>query len=524
MATRWKWASLPAGVLALWLSYSLNRAPNIPNDGYQYLDAASNLASGQCLCTRVALFDEQVAFGHFPIPFTHFAPGYPILIAAAERVGVTGATAGYLFSALGFLAVLWLIQDIALALGALAWVAAAFSLLWIAHATALLYGSMVGTESLFTALLLAVVALIERDARLRGASRFLPAGIGVVAGLSYWIRYPGLFLVGAAGVYLIARAWRFPRARRASVAGLVAAALLTGSVQIRNIFYTGSWRGGFDYSGRRAPGAVLLGTVRAFSHLITGDRVPVRFDVPMAIFLLSTALGLFLFIRAWFVRAGSVRETWVWTLFVGLAYTGGVILASLTTIAGDFPRYFFPVYPLLLIFTAVICSTVVCSSGAGGLKSLAVVLFVLSAVIVQGRNLFVAPEQPDWIFTRAILREEVQPGISFIQWLRKQDGPDEAIVAVEGQAVHYVVERPVVAVLPAEASARRMDEPGVRSLMLHFHSRYLLLFPDAPADRVPEQVSSPLLLSLAAGKVPAWLKPAAHTHDAAVYECEDCVK
>ncbi len=270
----WKWAGLLAGVAALWLSFGRDGAPYITNDGYQYLDAASNLASGECLCTRVALFDEQIAFGHFPVPFTHFAPGYSLLIAGLSRAGLKPEIAGYLISAAGFLLAIWLVQDLAVALGASACVAAAFSLILITHATAVLYGSAVETESLFTAVLLALVALVVRDVRSQGANQLLPIGIGVVAGLSYWIRYPGLFLVGGAGLYLLTTAWRVPRERRAAIAGLLTAVLLAAAVQIRNAVYVGSWRGGFKSGSGQSLREVVVGTVRAFAHLVTGDRVP----------------------------------------------------------------------------------------------------------------------------------------------------------------------------------------------------------------------------------------------------------
>jgi len=516
----WRWASLLAGAIALWLSWGPTGAPYITNDGYQYLDAASNLASGQCFCTRVAVFDEQVAFGHFPIPFTHFAPGYPLLIAAVARTGAAGApAAGYLFSALGFLAVVWLIQDVALALGARAWVAAAFSLIWITHATALLYASMVGTESLFTALLLLLAALVVRDVRAEGSKPVLTAGIGVVAGLSYWIRYPGLFLTAAAGLYLIARAWRVPRTRRGAVAGLLAAALLAGAIQIRNAIYTGSWRGAFK-SGGHAPLRVAIDTLRSFSHLVTGDRVPVRFNLWMAIFLLSAALVLGFGARAWKGRSSRVGysfEPLGWTLFIGFAYIGGVMLAALTTIADDLSRYYLPVYPLFLA-----CAAVGCSAIAKGWKSLVVILLVLSAISVESRNLLVRPGPADWILTKAMLDEEEQPGTSLFQWLQAHVDAEGVILAVEGQAVHYVLQRPVVAVIPAGDTSRRTDEAGFRTLMRQFRSRYVLLFPNAPADRVPEQNSYGFLRSLAAGNAPGWLKLAARTRDAAVYECADC--
>jgi hypothetical protein len=509
------------GILAVWLSYGPTGAPYITNDGYQYLDAASNLAAGQCFCTRVALFDEQIAFGRMPIPFTHFAPGYPLLIAALSRAGISMEIAGYLISALSYLAVLWLIWDIALNLGAQAWVVAVFSLLWIAHATALYYAAVVGAEMLFGALLLLLVALILRDVHSGGSRPFLTAGIGVIAGLSYWIRYPGLFLVAPAGVYLIVRAWRIPIARRGAIAGLIAAAVLIGSIQVRNAIYTGSWRGGFKSAGgRHILPRLLAGTIQSFIHFFTGDRVPVRLDIWSVLFVLSSAALLFFGIQTWRRRSPEDvldHEALAWLIFVGLAYVGGIFVAALTTIAGDLPRYYFPVYPLLLA-----CAAVACSVLASGLRSVAVIVFVLSAIIMQSRSLFVPLPQQDWILTRSILAEPLGTGVPLVQWLRDHVKRSGAMLSVEGQAVHYVLQRPVVAVIAAGDTARSPDEEGFRTLMRQTRSRYLLVFPGAPPDRIPEQASYGFLRSLAAGETPPWLTLAAQTRDAVVYECPDC--
>ena len=346
----------------------------------------------------------------------------------------------------------------------------------------------------------------------------LTAGIGVVAGLSYWVRYHGLFLVGGAGIYLIVRAWRIPRSRRGAFAGLLAAAALAGSVQLRNAVYTGSWRGAFNNNGRQVPRTVIVQTLKAFFHLVTGDRVPAHLDVGMGILLLSAALTLVLGIRALIVQKSRNNiEPLGWTLFIGFAYIGGVVVAALTTIADDLPRYFFPVYPLFLA-----CAAVACSAIAKGMKSLVVAVLLLALLAIQARNLFVRPTQPDWILTRAMMAEEVQPGITLTGWLRNNLAPDGAILAVEGQAVHYVLQRPVVAVIPAVFSGRITDEQGFRSEMRQFRSRYLLLFPTSPPDRIPEQYSYGFLQSLAAGNAPAWLKLAVRTRGAAVYECADC--
>jgi hypothetical protein len=301
---------------------------------------------------------------------------------------------------------------------------------------------------------------------------------------------------------------------------LLAAAALAGPVQLRNAFYTGSWRGAFTNSGRQMPRTVIVQTLKAFFHLVVGDRVPTRLDAGMVIFLLSAALALFFGIRV--LIAQKIKSNFgplAWTLFIGFVYIGGVLLAAVTTIANDLPRYYFPVYPLFLA-----CAAVACSAIARGLKSLVVIMLLLSLIAIQARNLFVHPAQPDWVLTRPLMAEEVQPGMALTEWLQSNLAPDGSILAVEGQAVHYILRRPVVAVIPAEVSGRPTDEQGFRSEMRQFRSRYLLLFPTATPDRIPEQYSYGFLRSLALGNAPAWLKLAAHTRDAAVYECADCAK
>lgn|GEM_PF-3496700 len=180
-------------------------------------------------------------------------------------------------------------------------------------------------------------------------------------------------------------------------------------------------------------------------------------------------------------------------------------------------RYYLPVYPLLLA-----CAAVACSVAARGLKSLIVIFLVLSVITVDARSLFVPPAPPDWVLTRAMMAEDVQPGMPVLQWLRQRVGPDGSVVAVEGQAVHYLLQRPAVAVISAGFSNRRLDGQNFRSLMLQFRSRYLVLFPNAPQDRIPEQDSNDFLRSFTAGHSPAWLKPAVRTRDTLIYECAGC--
>ncbi len=77
---------LTAEVLSLW--WQTRGIPYLSNDSYQYVDAAVEISSGECICTRLAHFDQQLEPGRFPVALTHFPPGYPLLIAAVSWLGM----------------------------------------------------------------------------------------------------------------------------------------------------------------------------------------------------------------------------------------------------------------------------------------------------------------------------------------------------------------------------------------------------------------------------------------------------
>lgn len=137
------------------------KAPYVSNDGTQYIDAAEHLRAGECLCTTVAHFDEQIAHGNFPVPLTHFAPGYSILTAGLSLGGITSETAGYVIAAFAFLVILPTMWDIALRLGVRPFAMVLVSLVWLTNDLALAYTAAVGTDMLFTALVCVTVALVS---------------------------------------------------------------------------------------------------------------------------------------------------------------------------------------------------------------------------------------------------------------------------------------------------------------------------------------------------------------------------
>ena len=148
----------------------------------------------------------------------------------------------------------------------------------------------------------------------------------------------------------------------------------------------------------------------------------------------------------------------------------------------------------------------------------------LAVVVIQSRSLAVGPLPPRHKVVRGALQQETPGGMTVEQWLRDRLAPEDVLVAVNGQAVNYVLQRPVVAVIDPQLSNRPVDEAAFHSLMALYGARYLLVFPGADAILAPEQNAIPFLRSLAAGDSPKWLDPAVRTPNVAVYECSGCVR
>jgi 4-amino-4-deoxy-L-arabinose transferase-like glycosyltransferase len=509
------------GVGALVLSHDFMGAPGIGNDSVQYLDAASHLAAGDCFCTTVAHFDEQVAVGHMPIPFTHFAPGYSLLIAGFIRLGFTPESAAYLISALSYLATIVLFWYIGATLGAHPFVLGAIGLIWLANASAIVIAGFVSTEALFTAIFLGVAALIVADIRAGGSHPWVLVTLGILAGAAYWVRYPGLFVVPVVALYLIWRGLRNRRTLPWVLLGLALAVAECIGIMARNSWLTGSWRGGFSSSHKNGLKWVLAESVKAFYHMVFGDRVVAHLSLWVVLFACALLAAIVLAFRAWRterrqeVPAGFTASAIWLALLVGF-YWAGIVYAVMHSIASDLARYYFPAYPLVLVVLAA------ATLARTRIENVAIAILAVAVLAVQSRSLLTRPPTPPALEVRNDLKEEVRPGLSIGNWLTSHVSPKDVLIAANGQMVYYILQRPVVALIDPPYSARNSDDAGLHALMSQFGARYLLLFPGSKA--VPEQDDTPFLSALATGSAPPWLTLANRTNDVEVYECASCVK
>jgi hypothetical protein len=515
------YAFLLLGLLIVFAYGHQQTAPLLSNDSFQYLDAANNLLSKGALDTSLALFEEQVDWGRFPIPFTHFPPGYPVLMAALGRAGISLPLAGYIIPAAAYLAVLYLIPEMCGLLAVDPLIAALLALLWASNYYALLLGSMIGTDAVLTALTAVFAALLLRDLRTAGRQPILLIPMGLVVGIAYSIRYAGLFLIPSLCLYF---AWRIARNWRLwpwVAGGLSAAAAIIAPIMIRNALIIGSWRGGHTDGGGLPPFVVLFNLFKAPFEIVLGSNARWRLDIWAVTFLVAAAYLVVRQYRA--IRRGQASaglpdfapQALTWIAIISGIYALGIILTELTAFAWD-TRYYFPLYPLALVCLGVFLTPASDARSRIACAACAISLLVFNARSIAG-PFFPSPS----IRVNRWLQQEVEPGVSMKMWLRGHATGGEAVVSVDGAAVHYLTGLPVLSVIPANITTLKWDEARLRDRMRRFRASYVLVFPGAdPNDLVEQRI--PLFKGLTMGSAPSWLAVAARSRDGLLYSCADC--
>jgi hypothetical protein len=342
--------------------------------------------------------------------------------------------------------------------------------------------------------------------------------IGALAGLAYCLRYAGLFLIPPVLLYLVWRWWRSRESLPWAIAGGIAICCSVLPIQLRNIAHMGSWRGVLLTSTSHNPIPAVIPTIMAWYWLVLGGHSFLPAGIWMVLLL---ALGLTLLVLAFRARRRGAFTVAAWIGVFGLAYTAGIVwsiisVANMNLVARELARYYLPLYPVLLACLAGAASRVRSTAWR------AVMVFVAFAVLTShARDLLARPVPQGRVVMADDLAEEVAPGESLRQWLLSHVPTGTTIVSEEGQALHYVLQRPVVSIIePPELSNRAADGPGFRDLMSRYKSRYLLLFPTIRLS----QNRLPYLQDLILGKGPDWLKLSVRTRDVVVYECEPCTK
>jgi len=510
----------------------ITHGPLLRNDSYEYLSAADNFLAGRPARTSIVYFDSERSAGRIPAPLTTFPAGYPFATAV---VAATGVPAKYSASVVSVAALVLLIPAVGFA-GRLLSISALLTrvlLVWlVGNSWVAVYGSAVTAESLYTLTSFAAITLFAAGmVRAQADSpRVWPFILGsLLVGLSYWVRYAGLFLFVASASFFAIRSIviRDKTSRNAAALSIGPAAAVIGAGLLRNELLVGNWKGGNEKAVHHPFASVLRDFLIWMHHLLLGGIAAARVGWLEALLAGGVlALGIVLVAALMRRRRRALtrktpclgpRSLLCWYVAV---YCGGMIYLGITSVISFDTRMFYPLLPPLLLL-------LMCGLQSGEPPSYprsaarAAFLIGLSAatigyLCIHARS-YCAPlgPAPDEIVARE-LSGMVSPGVTMQSWIASNVPADEVVIANQGQASGYVLRRKTLALASPQYSDQRWNAAAIDHVMRTYDARLLILYGGDAGDDVLRD--SPFLAALAGGlPPPGWLVLAAHSRGITVF-------
>jgi hypothetical protein len=496
------------------------------NDSYQYLSVAENLRRTGAAATSIVHFDVERAHGVVPAPVTTFPPGYPALVAALTWTGMPAAVAGVLVSLAAFILVLLLLRSAAVALDFSPTARRLTMLAWVMNAHASEYGATFLSESLFTGLAVAAVALLLPPERREGTDRRIVAS-GALVGLGYWVRYAGLFFAVALDIYALWRLVADRSRRRAWLLAVVVCDAIVAAGMTRNVLLAGTWRGGnVRFTAHPLSARLRDLVVTLISLVLGGISARPLFRVCAGLVLVAAAVVA----ATWAVRAARRRGGPILSrpvaallLFVG-TYAAASFYAALTTDISFSARLFVPVLPLLLLLAGTVATAVASppppSRTARAFAALPLWVFVAGYLGTNAQAMGIA-RVPPHVEVARMLSAEMPDGRALSSWIEANVAPDAVLLANPGQAMGYLTKRRTLSMVAGEYSDARWDEDEARLEMTRFGARYVIVL--AGKARTEGSADSAFLRQLASGQSPYWLELAATNGEVLVYRVREVV-
>lgn len=506
------WCLLAA--FAILLRAHLVGGPHLSNDSYQYLATAENFRRGEPAATSIVHFDAERGHGRIPAPLTTFPAGYPALVALISAAGLSAEQSGVLVSMLAAVALIAMFGWAARQLGMAATTARVLIALLATSSSWLVTGNHVATEALFTALAFgALLMLMAAESRERSDRDYvlLQLAANVIIAGAFWVRYAGLFLFAATASFHALR-WVTTRKRRPfyAISSMSVSAALIGAGLWRNHVLVGSWKGGNTKEVENGIFDLLYRFARAMYQLFLGQS-PAGFGIAEGVLALALVVILATGLRAlWRTRAAQLSDPCIQLVATYISvYTCAMVYLGARSVISFGPRMFVPLLPVLLLFIGGLCRNAAPAiarppQARRVLRGAAWVL-VAAYAAVNLRFFLQAPGIMPHERVQSRLGAPVADGKSLREWIESEVGPQATLVATDGQATAYVLQRKVLSLVSPHFSDQLWTEDAVREAMTRFGARHLLVYdgrgePDALAR------SSAFLGSLASGSAPPWLR------------------
>jgi hypothetical protein len=171
---------------------------------------------------------------------------------------------------------------------------------------------------------------------------------------------------------------------------------------------------------------------------------------------------------------------------------------------------FLPALPLLLLgLAAIIQPPGRLTAASGALVAVGLGGYALSAAL----NYIVAARPSGHIQVASRLGHPGEDGQPLSGWIDAHVGPQEPVLAADGQATGHLLRRPTVSLVGAEYSDVLWNEQTIEQTMERFGIRFLILYAGSGKDE-----GSPFLTSLVAGQADPHLRLAAHNDQSFIFE------
>ncbi|HEU4412781.1 MAG TPA: hypothetical protein VFS43_46485 [Polyangiaceae bacterium] len=511
------WCAVAA--LSLALAVTRSGGVRLYNDSYQYLSVAESLARGEGNRSSIVHYDLDYRQGSVPAAMTAFPPGFPLAIAPLLSLGLRGEVAAGLVSGLSLVALVpllcaagaWLSLPLAATRAAL--------VLLLVNAHVGFFAGAALSESLFTLLSTAALLSALRAEGQGGPSRAYLALAGALAGLSFGVRFAGVFLLGALVAYY---GWRWLRRRTARAFGELACVALplpfiAGYAAYR--LATDTLKGGNTKEVFRGLKFVAVETARALVRLGLPER---RLDAQsldaLWFGLAAVAAGATVWLcrrsPSIVTRAPARGALPLVALYV-VAYVAGMTYLQLVTPINTGVRLFYPLLPLYVLGAAFAIERAASSAHLRGERPAYASMLALGLAAYGALHL--SHVRPDERASQRVLpRWLAQPtaaGPTVAEWVEQNVPPDGVIIADDGQATGHLLRRKTLSLAGAEISDQRWTEGRVRELFDTYRASLLVLYPSADPGRAQAQAESAFLADLLAGKAPSWLEVAVETDE-----------
>jgi len=494
----------------------------IHSDASQNLSVAKNISNGIGIKTDIIYYQQHHEYGSVPAVQTVFPPGLSFITAAFHRAtGIPLSLSLYALCVFFFLAIpiqvfiiLRRMKLDAIYSFILACTCYLFSYFWLQTLN-------FGSELLFIFIILLCVLVFPKKNSLDQYTYKKIFFIGMLAGLSVFVRYVGIFFVISIIIFFMTR-FIFKRERKEFYELLFVGAVSSSIpilLFIRNYYITGTISGGPQV----IQGASLNETLHAirwqismlFGFFLEGKKIGLAELLVILTFLYSGYIAAIYFLRdkvsiytqlAQFSTPAMLSIIYIFTTVVIL------FLFSLTKSAGYFnARYLMTLFPFILILLADFIriyktQNVKITWNIRILMGLILFSFIVGQYSILPYHINIRMSENTKESLIQPLKESYIGDIPLYEYLRETTTKNNPLLTNKAQRLWVFLNQPVISFTPSLFTQTQWDEGKVSELIRRYNIDHILLYKkyyDPDKKAFSNQVFYKNLIN---GEIPDWLE------------------